>query len=72
MIKDSEYSLEAIAENEQLFNMLISTSCINYRYTNYYHNNVSASKNVNLEQPYSIIAFGYPDEDENYLGLIRM
>ena len=23
------------------------------------------SKNVNLEQPYSIIAFGYPDEDEN-------
>lgn len=22
------------------------------------------SKNVNLEQPYSIIAFGYPDEDE--------
>lgn len=50
MIKDSEYSLEAIAENEQLFNMLISTSCINYRYTNYYHNNVSASKNVNLEE----------------------
>ena len=49
IIKDYEYSLEAIAEKEELFNTLISSSRINYRYTNYYHNNASDSKDVDLE-----------------------
>lgn len=50
IINDNEYSLEAVAENEELFNTLISSSRINYRYTNYYHNNERDSRNINIEE----------------------
>lgn len=50
IIKDNEYTLETIAENEELFNTLISSSSINYRYTNYYNDNKRSSRDVNLEE----------------------
>ena len=50
IIKDNEYTLETIAENEELFNTLISSSRINYRYTNFYHDNQRDSRDVNLEE----------------------
>ena len=48
IIKDKEYSIETIAENEDIFNTLISTSRIEYTFTNYNYNNRRDSKNIDL------------------------
>lgn len=48
IIKDKEYSIETIAENEDIFNALISTSRIEYTFTNYNYNNRRDSKNIDL------------------------
>jgi len=49
IIDGHEYSLELIADNEKLFDTLLSSSSINYTFTNYHYNNHRTSINVNLE-----------------------
>lgn len=49
IIKNNEYTLETIAEDEELFNTLISSSRVEYTFTNYSYNNRRNSKNVDLE-----------------------
>lgn len=41
--------LNTIADNEKLFDTLLSSSSINYTFTNYHYNNHRTSINVNLE-----------------------